>query len=564
MHAEPMSLAHCALPGQRERIVAVHHAGQRVTRQKFYADVANHVMALRAQAQRHYALYCDASYPFAVLLYALMHAGKQVWIPGNNQPTTAARLLEQGCQLLGEWQGREITLQNSAAAPDQLMPLDLAETQLIIYTSGSSGEPKAIVKNLMQLQREVDVLERQWGAMLGESVVVATVSHQHIYGLLFRLLWPLASGRCFYSQMYLSPEPLFKAVAAKAACWVASPAQLKRLDELTAWDDIARLTAIFSSGGPLSAEAAKQIEQRSGQHVVEVYGSSETGGIGWRRTSTDVRWMPFAGISLTNNGNGRCQLSSPFLPDAAPVGLDDQVRLHDDGRFTLLGRLDRLVKVEEKRLSLDELEQTLQQLDWVAQAHCLLLKGGRDRIAAVMVLTETGKAALRQGRPAFIRVLKAHLLKTFETVVLPRKWLFMQALPLSAQGKIDNALLRQLLTLDTVKFPQLLYFQQTDNKAILKLRIQPELVYFNGHFPEQPILPGVAQLAWAEHYGKLLFAIGQPFLTMEVIKFKKIIQPEAVITMTLEWKPDTGKLYFDLHSATDPHSSGRLVYGAHA
>ncbi|MDD5275038.1 MAG: AMP-binding protein [Methylovulum sp.] len=562
MHVEPMSLAHCALPGQRERIVAVH-AGQLINRQKFYADVARHVMALRAQAQQHYALYYDASYPFAVLLYALMHAGKQVWIPGNNQPTTAERLLKQGCQLLGEWQGREITLQTLAAAPDQLMPLDLAKMQLIIYTSGSSGEPKAIVKDLMQLQREVDTLERQWGAMLGESVVVATVSHQHIYGLLFRLLWPLASGRCFYSQMYLSPEPLCKAVAAKAACWVASPAQLKRLDELTAWDDIARLTAIFSSGGSLSAEAAKQIEQRSGQQVVEIYGSSETGGIGWRRTSVEVRWTPFAGISLTSSGNGRCQLFSPFLPDAAPIGLDDRIALYDDGRFALLGRLDRLVKVEEKRLSLDGLEQTLQQSDWVGQAHCLLLKGGRDRIAAVIVLTETGLAALRQGRPAFIRALKTPLLKTFETVVLPRKWLFMQALPLSAQGKIDNALLYQLLTLDSVKFPQLLYFQQAGNKVALELRIQPELVYFNGHFPEQPILPGVAQLAWAEHYGKLLFAIGQPFLTMEAIKFKKIIQPEAVITMTLEWKPDTGKLYFDLHSATDPHSSGRLVYGAH-
>jgi 3-hydroxymyristoyl/3-hydroxydecanoyl-(acyl carrier protein) dehydratase len=97
----------------------------------------------------------------------------------------------------------------------------------------------------------------------------------------------------------------------------------------------------------------------------------------------------------------------------------------------------------------------------------------------------------------------------------------------------------------------------------LALRVQPELVYFNGHFPQQPILPGVTQLAWVEHYGRLFFAIGQPFLTMEVIKFKKIIRPDALITMTLEWRADSGKLYFDLHSATESHSSGRLVYGAH-
>ena len=90
---------------------------------------------------------------------------------------------------------------------------------------------------------------------------------------------------------------------------------------------------------------------------------------------------------------------------------------------------------------------------------------------------------------------------------------------------------------------------------------RPELILFDGHFPGQPIVPGVAQLAWIERYGKLFFAIEQPFLMMEVIKFKKIIQPNARLTMNLEWKSASGKLYFELVSATDSHSSGRMVYG---
>jgi 3-hydroxymyristoyl/3-hydroxydecanoyl-(acyl carrier protein) dehydratase len=355
---------------------------------------------------------------------------------------------------------------------------------------------------------------------------------------------------------------MLKAIGMTPAYWVASPAQLKRLDERTAWDDIARLSAIFSSGGALSAEVARQIEQRSGQQVVEIYGSSETGGIGWRRTTAGAIWTPFVGISLTNK-EGRCQLHSPFLTEASPYRLDDRIELHDDGRFTLSGRLDRIVKVEEKRLSLDELEQTLQQSSSVVQAHTLLLTDRRDRIAAVIVLTESGKTRLQQqGRAAVIRQLRAQLMHSFETVVLPRKWLFMEALPLSPQGKIDNTMLRQLLMLDSAKFPQLQFCQLEGDKVMLELRIQPELVYFTGHFPGQPILPGVTQLAWTEQYGKLFFGIEQPFLTMEVIKFKKIIQPEALITMTLEWKTDSGKLYFDLSSATESHSSGRMVYGA--
>jgi len=46
---------------------------------------------------------------------------------------------------------------------------------------------------------------------------------------------------------------------------------------------------------------------------------------------------------------------------------------------------------------------------------------------------------------------------------------------------------------------------------------------------------------------------------MEVIKFKKIVRPQMILTMTLEWKKSSGKLYFDLSSAQSAHSSGRML-----
>ncbi|MGR8980586.1 MAG: AMP-binding protein [Gammaproteobacteria bacterium] len=564
MRAELTSLARVALDGDRGQTVALHE-GQAIDRQRFCDDVAGFAATLLKQTEQCYALYYEACYPFAVMLFALWHADKQVWIPGNNRPATAEKLLIQGCQLLGEWPDNTVVRICEASCVKNsysIRSLNLQEAQLTIFTSGSSGQPKAIAKSLLQLQNEVEVLEQKWGEMLGQAAAVATVSHQHIYGLLFRLLWPLAAGRCFHSQLYLSPEPMLKAVAARPAYWVASPAQLKRLDDLSAWDQIARLTTIFSSGGPLPAESARQIEQRSHQQVIEIYGSSETGGIGWRCTVAGARWTPFAGIRLTSD-SGRCRLHSPFLPGDESCWLDDGIELHADGRFTLLGRLDRIVKVEEKRLSLDELEQALGRSDWVMHAHCSLLTGGRERIAAVIVPTYEGQTQLQKmGRTAVIRQLRKQLMQVFETVVLPRKWLFMTLLPLTPQGKIDNALLLHLLQLDPAKYPQLLSCRQQGNTVKLELRVRPELVYFDGHFPEHPILPGVAQLAWVERYGKIFFSIDQPFLMMEVIKFKKIIQPGALLSMTLEWKTAKGKLNFELDSATESHSSGRMVYGA--
>ncbi|MGR9044833.1 MAG: AMP-binding protein [Gammaproteobacteria bacterium] len=564
MYAEPMSLARCALPGNDEGVVAVH-AGQTISRQRFCTEVAERAAALILQSQQRYALYYEAAYPFAVSLYALMHAGKSVWIPGNNCPATAEKLTGQGCRLLGEWPEAWSSLMPPDSKPHSIAmtPLDSSKVRLTLFTSGSGGHPKAIAKTLQQLQQEVEILEQQWGRVLGRAAAAATVNHQHIYGLLFRLLWPLAAGRCFHSQMFLSPEPMLKAIGDTPSYWVASPAQLKRLDAMTAWPDIARLAAVFSSGGPLSEEAAWQIERQSGQKVIELYGSSETGGIGWRQAVVETSWSPLPGITLTKGSDDRCLLNSPFLPEALPYRLDDRIELHEGGRFSLSGRLDRIVKVEEKRLSLDELERALAESEWVVQAYTLLLADRRDRIAAAVVLSEAGKVYLfRTGRTAVIRELRVRLMQTFEAVVLPRKWLFIDSLPLSTQGKVDNVLLRRLFSLDSVKFPQLLYCQWEGKSVKLELRIQPELIYFSGHFPGQPILPGVTQLAWAERYGRIFFAIEQPFLTMEVIKFKKIIQPEALMTLTLEWKADSGKLYFDLSSAADSHSSGRMVYGA--
>lgn len=562
MCAEPTPLSRCALPAHPELTVAVH-AEQLLDRRRFCADVAAAASLLQRRTQSCYALYHEDAYPFAVALFALWHSNKKVIIPGNNCPATADELAGQGVALIGAWHGRESSLAGPAEAHIELHALSSVDTQLTLFTSGSNGRPKAIVKTLLQLQREVDVLEAQWGRMLAESAAVATVSHQHIYGLLFRLLWPLASGRCFHSQLFLSPEPMLKALAGQSAYWAASPAQLKRLDELTAWDQLAGFSAIFSSGGPLPPDAAAQIERLCGQKVIEVYGSSETGGIAWRRLSHDTRWTPFAGIGLSRGEDGRCFLTSPYLPDAVAYPMDDRIELHDDGRFSLLGRLDRIVKVEEKRLSLDALENALSHSDWVEQAHCLLLSNRRDRVAAAIVLTESGLEALRrQGRAAVIKSLRRQLQRAFESVVLPRKWLFFDTLPMTRQGKINHVLLRQLFALDSAKYPQLLYCRIAINRAELEFRIQPELVYFDGHFPGMPILPGVTQLAWAEHYGKLFFSIEQPFLTMEAVKFKKIILPDALINMTLEWRDETGKLYFDLSSVSESHSSGRMVYGA--
>jgi 3-hydroxymyristoyl/3-hydroxydecanoyl-(acyl carrier protein) dehydratase len=115
--------------------------------------------------------------------------------------------------------------------------------------------------------------------------------------------------------------------------------------------------------------------------------------------------------------------------------------------------------------------------------------------------------------------------------------------------------------MDSRKFPCVLDVEKTVDSVELKLNVSEDLIYFPDHFPDFPILPGVVQIAWAEHFGKLFFAIDESFLHMEVIKFMKVIQPGAELKLMLEWKASSGKLYFNFSSELGTHSSGRMVYG---
>ncbi|MFA6164931.1 MAG: AMP-dependent synthetase, partial [Methylobacter sp.] len=381
---------------------------------------------------------------------------------------------------------------------------------------------------------------------------------------LFRLLWPLSAGRCFHSEIYLNPEMLVNSIQ-NAAYWVASPAHLKRLDQDSPWERISNLNAIFSSGGPLQHNAAQQVLACSGQPVIEIYGSSETGGIAWRQQGEEpvTPWALFEGMALTRTDEG-WYLHSSYLTESDSDGfqLSDQISLQEDGRFLLQGRLDRIVKIEEKRLSLTELEHRLMDTPWIADAFTVMIEKSRDVVGAIVVLNQDGLQLLEaKGRNQLIKQIRTALSQWFEAVVLPRKWLFTDRIPMTAQGKVEQHLLMQLLNTESRKFPQVHGFTSTYDSVELDVKVPAELVYFPDHFDGFPILPGVVQIAWAEHFGKLFFAINEPFSQMEIIKFVKIIQPEDELKLALKWEANTGQLSFNFSSEQGVHSSGRMVYG---
>lgn len=92
--------------------------------------------------------------------------------------------------------------------------------------------------------------------------------------------------------------------------------------------------------------------------------------------------------------------------------------------------------------------------------------------------------------------------------------------------------------------------------------MDPTLTYFQGHFPNAPVLPGVAQLDFAVKIAKrhLGFPKQLQIDKVEVLKFQQVILPEQKVTLQIIKKSPL-KFAFSYTSANQKHASGRIVFG---
>ena len=515
---------------------------------------------LQVQGVKRMAVHLEDAAELAIALLGAWRAGVSVLLPSDLQAQTRQRWSGEVDLWLTD-QADDAQLSDFKHPPLPGAELDLDQCRLSLCTSGSSGEPKRIDKTLRQLANEVEALEQLWGADLGEACIIGSVATQHIYGLLFRVLWPLCAGRSFVRRQLAFPEDLQRASREHPAfAWVASPALLKRMGNNLDWPALSAVRRVFSSGGALPLDAAQSLQQRLQQWPTEILGSSETGGIAWRQG--EQLWQPFAGVELSQDNDGALLIASPYLPAGHVEHTADAARIAADGRFELLGRLDRIVKLEEKRISLPMLEQALVTHDWVAEARLGVVQENRASLGALLVLSETGLFALREhGRRNLTETLRQHLRQHCEALALPRRWRLVRQLPLNSQGKLPQADIETLLMAPRAKAPEVLSQVETEGEWSLQLSVPPDLAYFSGHFPKAPVLPGVVQVEWVLNLGRQLLNLTGPFAGMEVLKFQQLVRPGDEIQLHLRFDPERRKLYFAYRNDTATCSSGRILVG---
>ncbi len=299
------------------------------------------------------------------------------------------------------------------------------EAVLTFRTSGSSGSPKRCTHALAMLEQEVAVLA---SLVPGRRRVLSAVPSHHIYGFLFTVLMP--------RWLAGAVEPVEVIDVRRAG--PAALASLARPGDLVVahpgwWEAAARVTPAFgadivgvTSTAPCPDALAAALAA-AGLRLLQVYGSSETAGVGWRDRADE----PFTLLPYWSRTDDPATLARA-LPDGMPrrYPLQDRLDWSDGTHFLPAGRIDDAVQVGGMNVFPAYVADVLARHPQVREAAVRLMRpdeGGRLK-AFVVPQPDADADALRADLPAWI----AERLTAPER---PAAWTFGPRLPRQASGK---------------------------------------------------------------------------------------------------------------------------------
>lgn len=523
-------------------------------------DVSNAMESIRVAPEGEIALFHSDAYVFLVWLLAAWQEGRKVLVPVDKNIALNSRF--SNWFKIGEFDSPNLTDWSARGnrASRAFKQIDPGFTALSVFTSGSTGDPVRIDKTITQLESEVDALEFTFGGEIPKEIVFyRSVSHQHFFGMPFGLYWAISRGSRL-SRVAIKGGHEWNTVNPQVL--ITSPSFLKSIVET---DDQhqnigAGIRSIFSAGGVLEDSIFTKIIELTKSRVVNIYGSSETGHIAWK-SSPEMAWRLQTGVEFKQPIEDVLEIRSKFCPNNDWFPTSDLARQSADS-FEILGRADRIIKIEGTRVSSSHLIASIKESGLVED--CLisdLENGRRSQLGAVLKLSTMGLQFLEvNGRLKLVNSLKESLRDKVNSIAIPRRWRFVDEFPKNSLGKVIKAELDGLF-LDRLRTPIVISRQNDAHSAELVLDMLKSLDCFNGHFEDFPVVPGVALIEWAIRAAETHLLKDCIFVGMSQIKFQKFIKPNQVIRLKLETKPESMNLKYQYHDTETIYSSGILKFG---
>ncbi|WP_147821958.1 AMP-binding enzyme [Salidesulfovibrio onnuriiensis] len=295
---------------------------------------------------------------------------------------------------------------------------------ITFFTSGSTGEPVPATHPFAVHEQEITALAKQFR---DRTRIVGFVPRHHIYGFLFSVLLPKALEIEVAWQQPM-PTPGLISALRPGDLVIAFPLFWEKLVQLGT--PVPEGVFGVTSTGPCPAAVIHALRENGLERMTEVYGSSETGGIGYRHE-------PSAAYTLLPHWNqtddpGKLLRSMPNAPDRE-YPLQDHLIWEDHKRFRPAGRTDKAVQVAGINVYPKRVRETILGHPDVRECAVRLMRpeeGARLK-ALVVPRAESDPHRLEQE----LRVLAAKSLTQYER---PGSWTFADRLPTNTMGKVAD------------------------------------------------------------------------------------------------------------------------------
>jgi acyl-coenzyme A synthetase/AMP-(fatty) acid ligase len=367
-----------------------------------------------------------------------------------------------------------MTMEEVAAALDEDLPqetpapvedMDAGDPALIVFTSGTTGEPRGVVHGYRYLLGQQGQAEHWFGARKGELAWCTTATGWSKSARnVFLAPWLTGAAAVIHDGRFDPAERLdfVEALGVNVLC--QAPTEYRMIAKRTALRPLPALRRMVSAGEPLEAETIAAWRAATGLEAADGYGQTETGHISGNHVGVPVlegsMGKPLPGLEIrivpaeeTEDGAptaGELQLRAASSPTFFSCYLDgerfegewwptgDLVREDEDGYLFFEGRDDDIILSSGYRIGPFEVESALLSHPAVAEAAAVAAPDPERGAVVRAIIVPYG----REPSEELARELQEHCKRETAPYKFPRIVEFAAELPKTSSGKIKRAQLR--------------------------------------------------------------------------------------------------------------------------